>query len=162
MSTADGAPAAGFLAASGEERSPWLKVLKTALAWSGAVGAACAVAGLAAAGVSGLGSVAFAWVLIVAFFALSLLVGHLVGRNNPGGAMAMFVVVYGIKVVLFAAVLLFLGRPEWLESGWFLGAAVAATIAWQAGEIRAFSRVRFLLYDDAADASARPGSGREA
>lgn len=157
MSTPDGTPAGGLIAASGEDRSPWLAVLKQALAFAGVAGAACAVAALAFSGAGALGSAAFGWVLIVLFFAVSLLVGHLLGRGNPTGAMAMFVVVYGIKVVLFAAVLLFIGRPQWLETGWFLASAVVATIAWQAGEIRAFTRVRFLLYDDA-DAAARPAA----
>ncbi len=36
------------------------------------------------------------------FFGISLLVGHFVGRNNPSGAIGIFVATYFIKVVGFA------------------------------------------------------------
>ncbi|MCC9196092.1 hypothetical protein QNO08_12385 [Arthrobacter sp. zg-Y820] len=105
-------------------------------------------ASLIAAGTTGLGSVLFGWALVAAFSGVSLLIVHVVGRDNPHGAMAMFALIYIVKVVLFAAVLFMIGRPAWLDATWFFTAAILTVVVWQIAEIRAFSRIRFQLYDD--------------
>ena len=99
-------------------------------------------------GTAGAGSVLFGWALVIAFSGVSLLIVHVVGRDNPHGAMAMFALIYIVKVVVFAAVLFMIGRPAWLEATWFFTAALLTVVVWQVAEIRAFSRIRFQLYDD--------------
>jgi ATP synthase protein I len=90
----------------------------------------------------------FGGLLVMAFFAISLLVGHFVGRNNPSGAIGVFVVTYFVKVVGFAVVLFVVGTPEWLHDRWFLIGAVACVVFWQAAEIYGFSKARFRIYND--------------
>ena len=82
------------------------------------------------------------------FFGISLLVGHFVGRNNPSGAIGVFVATYFIKVVGFAAVLFVLGAPAWLHARWFVAGAVTAVVLWQAAEIFGFSKARLQIYND--------------
>lgn len=118
------------------------------MTWTGILVAALAVVSLITAGLPGLGSVLFGWALVIAFSGVSLLIVHVVGRDNPHGAMAMFALIYIVKVVLFAAVLFLIGRPAWLDATWFFTAAILTVVVWQVAEIRAFSRIRFQLYDD--------------
>ncbi len=148
MSQANGARAKQ-ISASGPTEAPWLRILGTSLLWTGVPAAAAAAAALLGPGVSGAASVAAGWVLIALFFGLSLLVGHVVGRKNPSGAIGMFAVTYAVKVVGFAVALWSVGVPEWLERPWFAFAALGTVVIWQVAEIRAFSRTRQLIYSDA-------------
>ncbi|EMY34649.1 hypothetical protein D477_008338 [Arthrobacter crystallopoietes BAB-32] len=88
--------------------------------------------------------------LVVVFFGISLLVGHVVGQRNPSGAIGAFIATYILKVVGFGAALFLIGTPEWLDTTWFFIAAVAAVVVWQVAEVHAFSRVRYQIYDDQA------------
>ncbi|WP_237687160.1 MULTISPECIES: hypothetical protein [Arthrobacter] len=148
MSPADGAQTGRPLVASGPTLNPWLRIFRTAMMWTGLVAAVLIVASLVADGTAGVGSVLFGWALVIAFSGVSLLIVHVVGRDNPHGAMAMFALIYIVKVAVFAAVLLLIGRPAWLEATWFFTAALLTVVVWQVAEIRAFSRIRFQLYDD--------------
>ena len=56
-------------------------------------------------------SALFGGALVIAFFAISLLVGHFGGRNHPSGAIGLFAATYFIKVVGFAVVLFAIGSP---------------------------------------------------
>lgn len=132
--------------ASGETPSPWLKILGLCSAACGILLVVAAAAAWLLTGASGAGSVAFAGCLVIAFFGLSLLVGHIVGRRNPSGALGIFVVTYVVKVVGFAVALFAMGQPAWLEDTWFFGAAVGTVLVWQVCEVIAFSRTRYLLY----------------
>jgi ATP synthase protein I len=82
------------------------------------------------------------------FFAISLLIGHFVGRSNPSGAIGLFVATYVVKVVGFAVVLFVLGEPAWLHERWFLIGAVVSVVCWQAAEIYGFSKARLQIYND--------------
>lgn len=142
--------------ASGPTASPWLGILARSAACSGGIALLlAAVAALATSPAAG-ASVVFGAVLVIAFFGISLLIGHYTGRSNPSGALGLFAVTYAIKVVGFAAVLFFLGTPGWLDRTWFFTGALATVIAWQVAEVLAFSRVRTPLYDDHAEG---PGHG---
>ena len=99
-------------------------------------------------GAAGTVSSVLGGLLVMLFFAISLLVGHFVGRNNPSGAIGMFVATYFIKVVGFAAVLFVVGAPQWLHGLWFAAGAVAAVVLWQAAEIYGFSKARLQIYND--------------
>ena len=151
MRSDDGSRPGGYLTPSGPTTAPWLGILKAAFLLTGA---AVVPAAAVAAVVSGPGAAASAllgWFLIAAFFGISLLVGHFVGRSNPSGAIGMFAVTYAIKIVGFAVILFVLGAPEWLHREWFGLTAVGAVVLWQAAEVRAYSRTRHLIYTDIAE-----------
>ncbi|MCC9203514.1 hypothetical protein [Arthrobacter sp. zg-Y769] len=157
MRSADGPRPGGFLTPSGPTTAPWLGILGTALAVTGTAAVLAAVAAGLTAGLSAAASSLLGWLLIAAFFGISLLVGHLVGRRNPSGAIGMFMVTYVIKVVGFAVILFGLGTPDWLHREWFALTAVGAVVLWQVAEIRAFSRTRHLIFSDPAEAGSKGG-----
>jgi ATP synthase protein I len=149
-SNADPGPASGDgpVGVSGPTQSLWLKLLGLS---SAAAGGALLLAGIAAVlfnGATGILSCLFGGALVMAFFAISLVIGHLVGRNNPSGAIGVFVATYFIKVVGFAVALLVIGAPDWLHDRWFLIGAVTTVVSWQAAEIYGFSKARFQIYND--------------
>jgi len=138
------------VAVSRSASSLWLRLL---LISSAAAVLALAVTSVVAAvmnGGQGVLSVAFGGVLVMAFFAISLLIGHFVGRDNPSGAVGLFVATYFVKVVGFAVVLFVLGAPAWLHGRWFVIGAVVAVVSWQAAEIYGFSKARLQIYNDPA------------
>ena len=138
----------GPVGVSGPTKSLWLGLLKLS---AGAALAGLVLAGIPAAILNGGGgalSSTFGGLLVMAFFGISLLVGHFVGRNNPSGAIGVFVVTYFVKVVGFAVVLFVIGAPEWLHARWFLIGAVTAVVFWQAAEIYGFSKARLRIYND--------------
>lgn len=135
-------------AAVGPTGALWLRMLVRCLAWSGAVLVVAAAVALGARGVNAAASAFFGYALVALFFGVSLLIGHFVGRTNPSGALGIFIVTYAIKVVGFAAVLFFIGAPQWLDRQWFFGAAVGTVVLWQTVEITVFASARHQLYDD--------------
>ncbi|WP_312181660.1 hypothetical protein [Arthrobacter sp.] len=159
MSPADGARASRIIA-SGPTKAPWLRILRACLLWSGApAAAAAAAAGILGPGLAGAASVAAGWALVAVFFGISLLVGHVVGRKNPSGAIGMFAVTYAVKVVGFAVILWLVGQPEWLEGEWFFFTAIGTVVLWQAAEIFTFSRTRQLIFSDAPADTDNVGKG---
>jgi ATP synthase protein I len=99
--------------------------------------------------------------LVVLFFAISLLIGHVVGRRNPSGAIGAFIATYVLKVVGFGAALFIIGTPDWLQTTWFFIAAVVSVVVWQITEVFTFSRVRYQIYDDPEDGRSS-SAGKEA
>lgn len=138
----------GRMGVSGPTKSLWLRLLALS---SAAAGGALLLTGLAALlleGAEGMLSCLFGGALVMAFFAISLLIGHFAGRNNPSGAIGLFTATYFIKVVGFAVVLFAIGAPEWLSGRWFLTGAVVSVVLWQAAEIYGFSKARLQIYND--------------
>ena len=90
----------------------------------------------------------FGGALVMAFFAISLAIGHFVGRNNPSGAIGMFVATYFVKVVGFAVVLFVIGAPAWLHARWFLIGAVVTVVRLAGGRDHGFSKARLQIYND--------------
>ena len=152
----------GPVGVSGPSATPWLNILKKCLLVAAAATAALAVAALIVTGWLGAGSVAFGSVVVVAFFGLSLLVGHLFSKRMPKAVMGIFMMTYIVKVLGFGAVLLALGTPTWLNKPWFAGAAVVSVLLWQATEVITFSRQRLQLFNDPADpqSTVNPPRGR--
>lgn len=130
--------------------SLWLRLLFLSSTAAALGLAALSLAAAVASGPDGLLSVVFGGGLVMVFFATSLLIGHFVGRNNPSGAVGLFVATYFVKVVGFAVVLFAIGRPQWLDGGWFIAAAVTAVVVWQAAEIYGFGKARLQIYSDPA------------
>ena len=137
--------------------SLWLGILKKCVSvTAAAVGVAAAVAFFVSGPGSAL-SALFGFAVVVAFFGISLAVGHFAGRNNPSGAIGLFAVTYAIKVVGFAVVLFVLGTPPWLDPNWFFAGAVGTVILWQAVELYVFSKARHQLYNDPTPVSPTEG-----
>jgi ATP synthase protein I len=149
-SDADPGPASGngAVGASGPGQNLWLRLLGLSSAAGAAALLLTGIVALVLNGWTGVLSMAFGGLLVMVFFGISLLIGHFVGRNNPSGAVGMFVATYFIKVVGFAVVLFVLGEPEWLHERWFLIGAVVSVVFWQAAEIYGFSRARLQIFND--------------
>jgi ATP synthase protein I len=149
-SNAEPGPASGngHVGVSGPTKSLWLGLLAMSAAGGGAALLLASLAALLLDGPSAALSSVFGGLLVMLFFAVSLLVGHFVGRRNPSGAIGMFVATYFIKVVGFAVVLFVIGAPIWLNSRWFVIGAVATVVLWQAAELYAFSKARLQIYND--------------
>lgn len=149
-SNADPGPASGTgpVGVTGPTTSLWLRLLALSAAVSGGALVLTGVTAFFMRGVTGLWSAILGGLLVMAFFAISLAVGHIVGRNNPSGAIGVFVATYFIKVVGFAVVLLVLGAPDWLHARWFVIGAVVTVVSWQAAEIYGFSKARLQIYND--------------
>ncbi len=140
----------------GGQSSLWLRLLVlSAAAAVAATAITCVIAAFMNGGQGAL-SVAFGAALVMLFFGISLLIGHFVGRNNPSGAVGLFVATYFIKVIGFAVVLFVLGAPDWLHHRWFLIGAVVAVVVWQAAEIYGFSKARLQIYNDPAEQEGGP------
>ena len=138
----------GRVGASGPTPSLWLRLLSISAAAAG--GALLVTAALAFVFNGGFGALSslFGGALVMAFFAISLAIGHFVGRNNPSGAIGLFVATYFVKVVGFAVVLFVIGAPGWLHERWFLIGAVVSVVAWQAAEVIGFRKARLQIYND--------------
>ncbi|MBP2413888.1 ATP synthase protein I [Arthrobacter stackebrandtii] len=153
----------GHLPVSGPTESPSWNILKRCVAVVGLAVVAMAGAAFIFTDGAGVLSVLFGSALVVAFFGLSLLAGHLFARKKPEAVMGVFVMTYFVKVLGFGAVLFYLGTPGWLNKPWFAGAAVACVLIWQATEVVIFSKQRFLFFNEvqtpakaAADPAAEP------
>ncbi|AIY01050.1 hypothetical protein ART_1451 [Arthrobacter sp. PAMC 25486] len=146
----DNSAARGPLAASGPTESPSWNILKKCVAVDGLAVIVMVVLAFIFTDMDGVLSVLFGSLLVIAFFGLSLLVGHLFSKKMPEAVMGIFVMTYFVKVVGFAAVLFAMGTPGWLNKPWFAGAAVACVLIWQATEVVIFSKQRFLFFDEAA------------
>lgn len=138
----------GPVGVSGPTQSLWLRLLALSSAAAGGGLLLAGAAGFLIDGMPAALSCLFGGVLVTLFFAISLLVGHFAGRNNPSGAIGLFVATYFIKVVGFAVVLFAIGAPAWLNGRWFLGGAVVAVVLWQAAELYGFSKARLQIYND--------------
>ncbi|MDP9935193.1 ATP synthase protein I [Paenarthrobacter nicotinovorans] len=140
----------------GGRSSLWLRLLSlSAASATAATALTCVIAAFMNGGQGAL-SAAFGAALVMLFFGISLLIGHFVGRNNPSGAVGLFVATYFIKVVGFAVVLFVLGAPEWLHARWFLIGAVVTVVFWQAAEIYGFSKARLQIYNDPSEPKGGP------
>lgn len=138
----------GSVGVSGPTSSLWLKLLKLSSLSAAAGLLVTAVPAALLDGAAGAVSSTLGGLLVMVFFGISLLVGHVVGRRNPSGAIGLFVATYFVKVVGFAVVLFAIGSPDWLHARWFLIGAVAAVVLWQAAELYGFSKARLQIFND--------------
>ncbi|MBG6189774.1 ATP synthase protein I [Arthrobacter sp. CAN_A212] len=138
--------------------SLWLGILKKCVLVTTSAIAVTAAVAIFVTGPGAALSALFGFAVVVAFFGISLAVGHFAGRNNPSGAIGLFAVTYAIKVVGFAVVLFVLGTPPWLEPNWFFAGAVGTVILWQTVELYVFSKARHQLYNDPEPVKPAPGN----
>jgi ATP synthase protein I len=149
-SNADSGPPSGngSVGVSGPTRSLWLRLLLLSSAAGAGAIVLVGVVALILDGANGVLSSTFGGLLVMLFFAISLLVGHFMGRNNPSGAIGLFVATYFVKVVGFAVVLFVVGAPAWLHARWFVIGAVATVVLWQTAEVYGFGKARLQIYND--------------
>ena len=149
-SNAEPGPVSGkeSVGVSGPTRSLWLGLLGLRSAVSCGALVLTGVVAVLLNGWTGVVSSSLGGLLVVVFFAISLLIGHFVGRNNPSGAVGLFVATYFVKVIGFAVVLFAVGAPDWLHGRWFVIGAVVAVVTWQAAEIYGFSKARLQIFND--------------
>lgn len=136
------------LAVSGPSESPWLKILQRCLLFTAPVVVLIVLAGWIFKGPFAALSAVFGGALVLVFFTISLLIGHLVGRKNPTAMFGAFFIGYIVKFFGIAGALIALGSPDWFERIWFLIAAVAAVLIWLAAEMLVFSRLRLQIFND--------------
>ncbi|NYE94807.1 ATP synthase protein I [Psychromicrobium silvestre] len=153
------APQPALVEASGATESPWLRILLRCLFFTVPAIVLIAIISVFSAGFSGVFSALFGGGLVVLFFAISLLIGHFVGRKNPTAALSAFAVAYVIKFVGFAALLLIIGSPSWLDGLWFFVAALASVLVWQTVEIVVFARTRQQVFNDPVEPEVKPQNG---
>lgn len=146
----NGSAAPAPFAVSGPSESPWLTILQRCLMLTAPLLVLIAIAGWIFQGGFAALSVAFGGVLVLVFFGISLLIGHLVGRKNPTAMFGAFIIGYVVKFFGIATVLIGLGSPAWFERVWFLIAALAAILVWLTVEILVFSRLRLQIFNDPA------------
>lgn len=87
--------------------------------------------------------------VVVASFSSSLLLMGRMARLNPLAVLPIALLSYVTKVGLLGLMLLLLGGAEWMSDRAFSLTAVVGAMVWLAGEVRAFTRVRTLVFDDA-------------
>ncbi|WP_372699490.1 hypothetical protein [Arthrobacter sp. JSM 101049] len=133
---------------SGATPSPWLSILRQCVLVTGIAVVVIAVVALVASGPAAAGSALGAGAVVIAFFGISLGIGHVVGRRNPSAAFGGFMIGYIVKVVVLGVLAFGLGTPAWLDGTWLLIGVVATVVIWQVVELRAFSRLRLQLYND--------------
>jgi ATP synthase protein I len=133
--------------------SLWLRLAGLCTGVTVALGVILALVAWLSTDAAAAGSVLFSSAVVIAFFAISLLVGHLVGRRNPAGAIGVFAVVYLVKIVGFAALLIWIGTPAWINPPWFGGTGIATVVVWQVVELWGFSRVRLQIFNDPEEGS---------
>lgn len=141
-------PGQGPVPASQAPESIWMPVLGKSLVYSLAATAAFFLISWLVADWWYALSGALAAALVIGFFALGLLVAEGAGRIRRTWAMPAFLAAFILKVFGLAFVLLNLGLPAWANRQAFVLAAAISLVAWQVGEIRAFSRARMAIYHE--------------
>ncbi|CAB4531844.1 unannotated protein [freshwater metagenome] len=115
---------------------------------SGVVALLCVVISTVVHHQSGLWGSAFASIVVLLFFSVHLLVSRISRDLDPMVTMALAMFSYFAKVLLVGALLLVVTKassPQTVDRASFGISAIAITLAWLTGEIRAFLKLRFQL-----------------
>jgi ATP synthase protein I len=134
------------------EQDPYRAMLRGGAVPTLVVGALALAVATAVDGGRGAAGSALATAVVVASFASSLYVMGRVARVAPVAVFAVAMLTYVTKVGLLGLLLLLLGGAPWLSGRAFSLTAVAAALVWLVGELRAFTRVRTLVFSDPAPA----------
>ena len=106
------------------------------------------IAGVFIRGASGLWGSLLASATVILYFSVHLLISKISVNLDPMATMALAMFSYFAKVILMGALLLVVTKttsPETVDRPTFAIAALSITVAWLAGEIRAFVKLRFQL-----------------
>ena len=124
------------------------KLGKGALIPASVVGLIGLIIATIAKGRSGFYGGLLAQALVVIFFAVHLLVSKYSSKMDPIGVMAMAMLSYFAKIIILGALFLIVLQnisEKTLNRAAFGIIAISVTIAWLAGEVRAFFRLRAQL-----------------
>lgn len=138
--------------ASEPQENPWFGIALRCVSYTAAVGVLVCLVGAVLAGVPGLVSSLTAMIVVVVFFAISLLVAAYMGHRAPKAIMGAFMLTYVVKVIGFGALLLIPHDPSWFSRLWMTIGAVVSVIVWQVIEVLLFSRMRLQIFDEEATA----------
>lgn len=138
----------GHVSASKAPDSIWMPVLGKSLLYALLASTAFFLISWLIADIAYASSGLLAAALVIGFFAMGLLVAEGAGRIRRSWAMPAFLAAFILKVFGLAFVLLSWGLPGWANTqGFILGSAISL-VAWQVGEIRAFSKARLAIYHE--------------
>lgn len=130
------------------------QLLRAPLALTGLVGVAVAVAATLWQGTPGLIGAVAGLTVTVAFFTVSLLLMRWTARLNPEMVMAVAVTAYGTKVGLLLVLLVALYDLPGFSGPAFAAAIILCTTSWLAGQLYAFRKGRFAVFDEHRDGDA--------
>lgn len=124
---------------------PYASLLRGALVPTSVVAAVClVVTGLMSA--EAFWGAALAVVVVVAFFSASLLAMRWTARSGPQNVMAVALVTYVTKIGLLGLMLALLADATWLSGDSFAVTALVCAAVWLGFEIRAYSKMRSLVF----------------
>lgn len=105
-------------------------------------------AGVAVAGTEAVTGAALGTVVASAAMSAGPLVMRATRRWSPPAVMAVALATYGGVVTILGGVYLVLARAAWMSSGHLAAALVVCGAVWVAGQLRAASRLRVLVFGD--------------
>ena len=114
------------------------------LTWGLATGAAVLIHGGEAAASAAAGG---GLVLVLSFLSLALI--DWAERHRPHLAIPLFMMGFGIKIVVLALAMPLVQPGQWLHPGWALGSGIAVLLVWQIVEVLSFARMRLAIEPDA-------------
>ncbi|TLP75340.1 hypothetical protein [Nesterenkonia sphaerica] len=114
------------------------------LTWGLATGAAALIHGGEAAASAAAGG---GLVLVLSFLSLALI--DWAERHRPHLAIPLFMMGFGIKIVVLALAMPLVQPGQWLHPGWALGSGIAVLLVWQIVEVLSFARMRLAIEPDA-------------
>ncbi len=131
-----------------KERSNERKLVQGALVPSFIVGVIGLCGFTLLRGRSGLYGALLAQVIVLIFFAVHLIISKFSKESNPITTMVLALTSYFLKAIILGAFLLILVNktdPATLDRTSFGAVAIAITLAWMGGEIRAFLKLQLHL-----------------
>jgi ATP synthase protein I len=140
-------------APAAEADDPYRAMLRGALVPTAAVVLVATAAGLVLGG-RVLAGAALGAAVVVAFFATSLLVMSAVRHAAPEMLLAAALSVYAAKVAVLGGLVFWLRDEAWLSPTAFAVTALACAVAWLAGQVRAFTRMRLPVWRTGSKSSA--------
>jgi len=126
------------------DRSMWIGTLIPA----SATAVACAAISVGVGHKAGLLGALLASAVVIIFFSVHLLVGAISRNLDPILTMGLAMFSYFAKVLLMAGFLILVSKttdPATVSRGAFGASAIAISIAWLGGEIRAFTKLKLHL-----------------
>lgn len=133
--------------ASGAD-DPYAAMLRGALVPTLVAATICVVVAVVRAGAEGLAGSLVGAAVVVASFSSSLLVMRRTARSNPQNVMAAALLTYTTKIALLGLLLILLFDAEWLSGMAFALTAMACAAVWLGFEVRAYSRMRTLVFTE--------------
>jgi ATP synthase protein I len=128
-------------------QDPYAALLRGAFVPTAIVALGCVVVA-AVVSAAALYGAALAAVVVLAFFSTSLVIMRRTARSAPQNVMAVALVTYITKIGLLGVLLIVFKDATWLSGTGFAVTALVCAAVWLVSEIRAYSKVRLLVYSE--------------